>query len=468
MTAQMPALVQPAAVPLLALVASAICVLLLDLGRAPRRAMAALSLTGLTTAAAMALIIVTSGQGGTIQGMLNLDGSSALFILLFCGAGIASILLEQGLPEAVGMQDGGGYALLLLAIAGSTTVAQSGHWLPSFVGLAMLHICIAAWVGARAIWLYVLVQGQSQALMLFGMAVLYGAWGTLQTGSSPGTAAASALGTANPLAALGIGLVIAGLCITMAIAPFHIWLRQVCRGAWVPAGPMLSLVLPATVVAILTHAGRFWTAASDLLALLGSISVILGYTDALRSRSILDMIAGATLAQSGCLLLAWTAAADPGRLPPFFLMCSSGLAMVCLWALAALTQPEPDRKALMDDFAGLGRHSPWIGAAATLALLSLSALPPLAGSIALLASLRPATTRYGWAVGMVLAGIFMAWMLTGRWMWILWMRPPTGTWRARAGPEPMLLAVLSAGGLVLAGIWGEMLMGWIADLIALV
>ena len=468
MTGQVSAFVQPAAVPLLALVASAICVLLLDLGRASRRALAALSLTGLTIASAMAWIIVISGQGGTIQGMLSLDGSSALFIFLFCGTGVACILTEQGLPGALGMQDGSGYALLLLATAGSATVAQSSHWIPSIVGLALLHVCLAALVGSRATWPYVLVQGLSQALTLFGAVMLYGAGGTLQADRLLDAATAATSGTTNSLAALGTGLVVAGVCITMAIAPFHMWLRRACRRAWVPTGPMLSLALPATALAVLAQVRYIWTSASDLLALLGSLSVILGYIDALRSRSLRGVLAGVTLAQSGSLLLAWTAAANSGGIPPFFLMGSGGLALVCLWALAAWVQPESHRDATLDDLAGLGRHHPWMGAAATLSLLSLSALPPLAGSIALLASLRPAATGYGWAVGLVLAGICLAWVLAGRWMWIIWMRPPADRGAARTAPELVLLAVLSAGGLILAGICGEMLMGWIAGLVAFV
>jgi len=464
----MPAFAQPAAVPLLALAVTAICVLLLGLGRAPRRAMAALSLTGLAIAAAMAVIIATSGQGGTIQGMLSLDGCSALFVLLFCGAGVACILMEQGLPEALGMQDASGYALLLLATAGSATVAQSSHWIPTVVGLALLHLCLAALVGPQARWLYILVQALSQALTLFGAVMLYGTGGTMQTGSLLGATAVSPSGTADSLAALGAGLVFAGMCITMAIAPFHVWLRGVCRRVWVPAGPMLSLALPVTAVAVLAHVRRIWTSASDLLALLGSISVILGYLDALRSRSLQGILAGVTLAQSGCLLLAWTAVADAGWTPPLFLVGSSGLALVCLWAVAAVVQHEPHHEATLDDVAGLGLHHPWMGAAVTLSLLSLSALPPLAGSIALLTALRRASTGYGWAVGIVLGGICLAWVLTGRWMWIVWMRPPADRRWARTAPELVLLAMLSAGGLVLAGICGEMLMGWIAGLIAII
>ena len=111
-----------------------------------------------------------------------------------------------------------------------------------------------------------------------------------------------------------------------------------------------------------------------------------------------------------------------------------------------------------------------MGAAATLSLPpSLSALPPLAGSIALLASLRPAATGYGWAVGLVLAGDLLG-LGAGREMDVDHLDAPTsqsGVGAHSAGAV-VLLAVLSAGGLILAGICGEMLMGWIAGLVAFV
>ncbi len=468
-TARLSALAQPASIPLLALLASAVCVLLLDLGRAPRRLMAALSLTGLIIAAAMAVIVVTSGQGGSIQGIMSLDGSSALFVLFFCGAGAACLLTEQGMPAALGMQDASGYALLLLAASGSTIVAQSNHWIPIIIGMAVLHVSLAALIGSQSAWLYVLVQGLSQALTLFGAVLLYGATGTMQTSGLLDVLARSVpQGTANSLAVLGTGLVIAGVCMPMVIAPFHIWLRRACRHVWVPAGPMLSLALPATAIAALVHVRHTWTATSDLLALLGSMSVALGYVDALRSRSLPGALAGVTVAQSGCLLLAWVAVPDSGWVPPFYLMGSSGLAIVSLWALVASVQSEANREPAVDDLAGLGQRHPWLGAAATLSLLSIAALPPLAGSIALLAFLRSTASAYSGAVGMVLAGIGVAWLLAGRWIWTMWMRPPTDRQWARPTPELLLLAVLSAGGLVLAGICGEMLMRWIAGLSAIV
>ncbi len=459
---------EPILVPLLTLVGTAICILLFDLWGVPWRLAAWVSLTSLIIAPVLALIVIVSGQGGVVQGILSGDGISALFTLSLCGAGAATVLIGLGLVEGVGRQQGGTYALVLFAISGTLIVAQAAHMLSLAMGLAILHVATGALVGPRTAWQYTILQGAGLACVLFGMSLLYAATGSMHTDMLVEELSRQTdVGVTNPLAALGLGLIIGGLTLPLGVASLHTWLASMLRETRTPGRYLVSCVLPGAAIAALGHFEQAWSEwLLALLSILGSLNIGLGYLLALRSSQIPEVLSGIVIAQSGVSTLALTAVPTTGWEVLFYVIASNGLSVTCLWAWAVGARPVDRRPLIVENIAGLGRHRPWLAGAATLGLLNLAGMPPLAGGMGQLALFRAVVAGgRGWAIFPAAIGVLLAWFMAGRWIWTMWMRPlQERTWLPVA-PEIAVIALVTAGGALLAGTQAEAIMDWIANLV---
>jgi NADH-quinone oxidoreductase subunit N len=453
-------------VPLLTLVGTAVGVLLCDLWGTTQRLSAWVSLTSLIVAPVLMLIVVVSGQGGTAQGMLIGDGIAALWALLFCAAGGIAILIEVGHMQDAPSLGGGTYALVLFAVSSALIVAQSAHMLPLAIGLATLHVSLAALSGLRTAWQYLVVHSLGLACFLFGLALLYGATGSLQVDmvAEVLNRQASASPT-NPLAMLGLGLVVGGLLLPLGIVPFHTWLPGLWQRSSLPGGCLMSHLLPGAALAALLRLGGVWSGRlTVLLAILGTLSVGLGYVYALRAGSIRGALAGIVIARSGTWLLSLLVLRSANWAILFYLLLSSSLNLFCLWAMVACASPEG--KWTPVDITGLGSRHPGLALVATLCLLNIVGVPPLAGAVGQLYLYHVAIAAgYGWTIGLVVAGSLLAWLLAGRWMMAMWMHPAPDREPIRVAPEILLIAFGAAAGIVWAGLYARTALNWFASLV---
>jgi NADH-quinone oxidoreductase subunit N len=450
--------------PLLALISTALGILIADLVRAPWRFSAWLALTGMTVTLALTLIVVLSGQSGTVQGMLNVDGQVALGTVFFCGAGVVTVLLELG---STGKEAGARYVLVTFAVTGAAIVAQSTHVLPLVIGLAILSAALVSLIGPSEGWRYYILQGAALASTLLGLAFLYAATGGLRADILSERLSRQVIsGTHNPLAMLGIALLISGLGLPLGLVPFHMWVARISHRARASGTLLASLLLPGAAAIILSRLADVWPARARLLLItLGALSVLYGYTNALRSFHLRDVLAGVAIAQSGNLVFAATLEHKAGWAPLLWALAGQGVSLTCLWAVAISARREDASPLRLDDLAGLGNRWPWLAGAATLCVLNLAGLPPLIGATSQLLLFQSGIAQgYSLQVALATVGMLLAWLQVGRWMHTLWMR--TSQERAWLPPSPeVTVVVLSmAGGMLLAGLYTQGILDWFATL----
>jgi NADH-quinone oxidoreductase subunit N len=467
---------------LLTLVGTAIGILAFDAWTTWRLS-AWVALTSLAIAPVLMLIAIVSGQGGMAQGVLAGDGMAAFWALLLCAAGGVAILIGLGHAQDASRSAGGFHALVLLAVAGALIVAQSTHMLSLAIGLAVLHVALGALSGPRGAWRYLAVHGAGLACFCFGLAMLYGATGSMQIDVLAGVlhrqVSAGAAGglSPNPLAALGLGAIGAGLGLAMGIVPFHAWLPGSCQGSTLPGACLIACALPGAALAAWVRLGEVFAehlaagAAARPLAVLGALSAVSGYASALRSRSLRRALAGLVTAQSGTWLWAWAVFLPDGRARLFYLLLGHSLAMFCLWAVVASTGQ--GRRVDLGDIAGLGRRHPLLAAVLTLCLLNIVGMPPLAGALGQLYLFRAAMAGgHGWAVGMAIAGNLLAWLLCGRVLSVVegsravWVRPSQEDEPLHVAPEMLVVALGAAGSLAWIGLYAPAVIGWIDSLLS--
>ena len=126
------------------------------------------------------------------------------------------------------------YALLLLSTSGMLALVTAVDLIAIFVGLELMTLpvtVLAAFDRGRlrsneAGLKYLILGGFASALLLYGMALLYGTTGTTRLAGI-----GAAFQADDRLALSGFALVLVGFAFKVGAVPFHQWLPDVYEGA---------------------------------------------------------------------------------------------------------------------------------------------------------------------------------------------------------------------------------------------
>ena len=328
------------------------------------------------------------------------DGYAAFFSGLFLIAGLATALLCRRYLEGRARHQEECCILLALATLGAMALAGAQHFASLLLGMEILSICLYALVAypedgrppLEAALKYLVLSGVGSAAMLFGMALIYHATGTMVFAE---TGAAFATGDrAEVWLAAGQAILVAGIAFKLSLIPFHMWTPDVYQGAPAPIAGYLATVSKAAVFAVLLRLA--WSAdlldggaPFAILAVMAVLSMIVGNLLALLQDSVKRILAYSSIAHAGYLmigLLALAALADRAMPVETSLMFLAGYVAMTLTAFAAVAALSPasrpgdaDRVA---DYRGLFWRRPMLAAALAVALLSLAGIPLTAGFIA--------------------------------------------------------------------------------------
>jgi NADH-quinone oxidoreductase subunit N len=393
--------------PLLALLGGASIVLTLGLLRSrPVREGLVPLLSIVTLGAAIGLGVWQYDEDKSlVAGALALDALTIVLSFLFCVAGIAAVLLSLRSDAPREAAHGEYYALLLTSLAGMWVLVSAQNLVSVFIGLELLSIplyvlCAAELrrTGALESGLkYLIIGSVGSATFLYGMALLYGATG--DTDFAGIAEATRTLGN-DPLLLTGIALSIVGLAFKASIAPFHQWTPDVYEGA---PTPITAFMAVATKVAAFGIFLRFMGDAvlenadiwSPALAVLATISILVGNVGALGQTSLKRILAWSSIAQAGYILAGVVVATRLGlQAVVFYLGCYLVLNLACFAVVVARERVT----GLGDDIAsvrGLGAESPLWAAAMTIGLLGLAGIPATAGFIGKFFLIQ-ATVEDGW------------------------------------------------------------------------
>jgi formate hydrogenlyase subunit 3/multisubunit Na+/H+ antiporter MnhD subunit len=262
---------------------------------------------------------------------------------------------------------------------------------------------------------YLLFALAGSVLYLLGLALLYGAYGTLDIGllserSRPDHATVTAA-----------ALMTAGLMAKTALFPLHLWLPPAHAGAPAPASAILSsLVVKASFFLIV----RIWfealpavatQAAAQLLGILGGSAIIVGSVVALRQIRLKMLIAYSTVAQIGYLFLifplaigadASAASAGVAWTGGWMQLLSHAFAKAAMFLSAGLIAQTLGHDRI-SELGGIGRARPIALAAFGIGGLSLMGIPPSGGFVAkwLLLSAAAQEAQWWWALVILLGGL---------------------------------------------------------------
>ena len=398
--------------PIVIVAVTALVVLLIDLvfaKRVPRGAGLAVSAAGLVIAG----IVAASGWNDPIAafgGAFVRGGFTICFEEIVVIAALFSLTMSATLGHRD--QAAGGLALLLWGASGAMLMAGAANLLTIFLGLELLSLalyCLCALSprpgGREAALKYLLLSSTASAVMLYGMALLFGATGSVALAAFA-TAPAS-----QSLFDLGCGLFLVGICFKLSLAPFHVWTPDVYAGAPLPVTAFMSVVTKAGTLAVLarfTYAALPEGAAHALLVplwIVAALSMIVGNVAALAQRDIKRLLAYSGIAQLGYIVAALAGSTTSGLRYAIFYLAAYTFMNLGAFAVVALLGSERGENASLAAFAGLGYRRPALAALMTFFLLSLAGLPPTAGftgKVLILASAVGA--GYAWLAALLVLG----------------------------------------------------------------
>jgi len=382
--------------PLVAVFGGALVVLLLGLvvSRVAREiAVPLLSIASLAIAIGLA-VSQWGEREDLIAGALRLDELTLILTILFCVAGIATVLLSWRHVAPREAAHGEYHALLLTSIAGMIVLVAAQNLVSVFLGLELLSIplyVLCATEMRRASSLesglkYLVVGSLGSATLLYGLAFLYGA-----TGSTDFAEIGAVLGGENdlvtdPLLLTGIALTIVGLAFKASVAPFHQWTPDVYEGAPTPVTAFMAVATKAAAFGVmlrlfdvaLIEASVDWAMP---LAVLAAITIVVGNVGALGQSSLKRLLAYSSVAQAGYMLAGVVVANRLGLQATVFYIAVYLVMNLAAFAVIVARERETP---LGDDIAslnGIGTTRPLLAWPMTIAMLALAGFPATAGFI---------------------------------------------------------------------------------------
>jgi len=228
--------------PLLILAGTGLVVLMWDaFEKVPSRIPLLLTVLGALAAAATGIINIDN-TGRVFGGMILNNGFSNFYSTLFSVAVIIAALLAERYLKDEGVLVGEFSALTLFAACGMIMLASGNDLIVTFLGLETMSIAFYVLAGLfrkrresnEAALKYFLLGAFSTGFFLYGIALLYGSFGT--TNLDAITAALSIPAKANgiltsPMFWMGMGMLLVGFCFKIAAFPFHQWAPDVYEGA---------------------------------------------------------------------------------------------------------------------------------------------------------------------------------------------------------------------------------------------
>jgi NADH-quinone oxidoreductase subunit N len=266
-----------------------------------------------------------------------------------------------------------------------------------FLGIETMSIAVYVLTGsfrhsaksAEGAMKYFMVGAFATSILLYGMALIYGAVGSTSlteiARQAPHVAQA-------PLFIVGFLLVLIALGFKISAVPFHMWAPDAYEGAPTPVTAFMATTVKAAGFAVLirlvstafartelAYGSSGWASICSWLAVL---TMTIGNLGALRQDNVKRMLAYSSIAHAGYLLVGVVAIAVVGveaRGPLVYYLVAYTFTTAGAFGVVAWIGSRGDERLMIDDWAGLASRHPGVALAMTIFMLSLGGIPPTAG-----------------------------------------------------------------------------------------
>ena len=427
-----------ATAPILLVAGLGVVVVLLDAFRNDSPAIPWIAGVGMAAVAVWQGFLVPT-PGVAFAGEVYFGGAAALANIVVLVGAVASLALTVPYLSRLGRNFGEVHALILFATAGMMTLASAGSLVTLFVGLETMSVCLYVLTGLvreestanESALKYFLLGAFSTGFFLYGLALLYGATGTMQLALlAEGVVATGRTG----LFLAGVGLLLVGFFFKVSAVPFHMWTPDVYQGAPTSLTAFMSTASKAATFAalavVLARALPPELIAGPVqvtLAAVAAVTMVAGNVLALVQNNVKRMLAYSSVAHAGYILAGLAAGSAAGYGAALFYLLAYTLMNVGAFGVMGALEWDGEQGAdqSLDSLAGVGYRKPFLGVAMGVFMFALTGFPPFAGFIGkylvFSAAVRADLTWLAvlGVLASVISGVYYL-----RVMVVMWMRAP--------------------------------------------
>ena len=285
------------------------------------------------------------------------------------------------------------YSVLLFSLVGAITITMMGNLTMFFIGLEIMSVSLYVLAGSKktspssneAAMKYFLMGAFSTGILLFGIALIYGATGTFDLYEIGNWTIANKDSVPMVFKA-GILLILVALAFKVGAVPFHFWVPDVYHGS-----PTLITTYMATIVKIAGLAAfyrlfsicfinlqDFW---GPIVWVLSLGSILFGNLAALHQTHVKRMLAYSSIAHTGYILMGFINFNNFTTGALFYYSAAYLLSTIGAFVVLMLVR-EDIKTGTVDAFNGLMKRNKFLSVSMIIFLLSLAGIPPLAGFMA--------------------------------------------------------------------------------------
>ena len=352
-----------------------------------------LSLIGVVIAFFYTLPLVGSDKTG-FEGMFTSDGFAIFFKITILIIAFLTVLISMGYASREGIGFGEYYALILFATLGMMLMAAGTHLIVIFLGLETMSISIYILAGmlredrrsVESAFKYFLLGAFATGFLLYGIAFLYGATGSLYLKDIASYIASKKL-LDNPMLLMSLAFLTIGFGFKIASVPFHMWTPDVYEGAPTSITAFMATGVKAAGFSALIRV--FFTALPEfrpdwtsIMWLIAVATMTVGNIIAISQNNIKRMLAYSSIAHAGYILVAFVAGNKSGISGILFYLMAYAFMNLGAFTCVILFGKKGEENILITDYAGVGFKYPLLAASMTVFLLSMAGIPPLGGFMA--------------------------------------------------------------------------------------
>ncbi len=326
-------------------------------------------------------------------GALSLDEFAAYFNIIFIVGAFLAIVLSKDYIAKMDLRANEYYALLLFSTSGMMILSSAKEFMSLFLGFEIMSISVYILSGfnrrstrsSEAGIKYLVLGGFASAILLYGIALIYGASGTIFLDEI-----AKRFDINNPLYLAGTALILVGFIFKIGAFPLHQWVPDIYEGAPMAVTGFMSVSVKAAAFAILLRVlfegfSQLETSWTQVLWIVSVFTMTIGNLAALTQISIKRMLAYSSIAHAGYILVGVVAAYGEKKLGLssvlYYLFSYTFMNLGAFGVLTYLSMKGRECETL-DDISGLWVKKPLTAVALGIFMLSLAGVPPTIGFFA--------------------------------------------------------------------------------------
>ncbi len=327
-----------------------------------------------------------------VYNMLLVDNFALAFTIIFSATAIIwFISAKDYFKDDNNFSDH--FALVLFTLTGGFLLVSFSNMVMLFLGIEILSIPLFVLVGSNktklrsneAAFKYFLLGSFASAFMLFGITLIYGTTGSFNNQAI--SVFLSQAGTVHPLVFTGMMCLLMAMAFKVSAAPFHFWAPDVYQGAPTHITAYMSTVVKT--VAFAAFFRLFQTTFSSLqyeytlvLSILAAVTLLISNITAAVQENVKRMLAYSSISHAGFMLMTILTVKSNSASILLYYTAVYSISSICAFAVLKQVKLNSNGREMIDAFKALIARNRLLTITMTLALLSMSGIPPLAGFMA--------------------------------------------------------------------------------------